>query len=149
MASFLPFLGIWFWWILAAVLLLGELLSPGVFLIWLALAAATVGAVTSVVTLGWQVEALLFAGLAVAYVLVAAPWYTQKLRGNTDRPTLNQRIYAFVGKIYVLKQPIVDGAGKLDIDGTRWDIIGADQAVGTTVRVVAVEGIRLRVEPVS
>jgi hypothetical protein len=31
--------GEWFWWIVAAVLLIGELLMPGVFLLWLAVAA--------------------------------------------------------------------------------------------------------------
>ena len=37
MQQFFPFLGGWTWWIIAGLLLLAELVLPGVFFIWLAL----------------------------------------------------------------------------------------------------------------
>ena len=42
-------------------------------------------------------------------------------------------------------EPIVDGEGKLDIEGTRWDVLGPNLAKGATVKVTAVEGMKLRV----
>ena len=73
------------------------------------------------------------------------PWYSKGNLQNSDQPNLNQRIYAFVGKSFVLSEPIVNGQGKLDIEGTRWDVLGPDLAKGATVKVTAVEGMKLRV----
>ena len=145
MQELFPFVGIWFWWIAAAVLLLMELVAPGVFLMWLALAAASVGAVAYFVASPWQIEALLFAGFALAYVYLVRPWYSTRNLPSNDQPNLNQRIYSFVGKSYVLAEPIVDGQGKLNIEGTRWDVLGPNLAKGATVRVTAVEGMKLHV----
>jgi membrane protein implicated in regulation of membrane protease activity len=146
MHDLLPMIGNWFWWIAAAVLLLVELLAPGIFLMWLGLAAATVGLITSVLPLPWQGEALLFAALAVAYVYVGRPWYAGARHAKTDQPNLNQRINAFVGKTYVLEEPIINGQGKLNIDGSRWDLLGPDLAKGSKVHVTAVDGMKLRVK---
>ena len=43
MEHFIPFLGYWIWWVIAGVLLILELLAPGIFFIWLAVAAALTG----------------------------------------------------------------------------------------------------------
>ncbi len=145
MKELVPYLGNWFWWIAAAILLFMELVAPGVFLIWLALAAASVGVIAYFMALPWQVEALLFAVFAVIYVYLARPWYSRAHLPTSDQPHLNQRIYAFVGKSFVLSEPIVNGKGKLDIEGTRWDVLGPDLARGATVKVTAVEGMKLRV----
>ena len=145
MQELLPVAGIWFWWIVAGVLLLLELMTPGVFAMWLALAAASVGITDYVIDLSWQLELLAFAGFALVYVYLARPWYSKNNLQNSDQPNLNQRIYSLVGKSYVLHEPIIDGEGKLDIEGTRWDVLGPELAKGATVRVTAVEGMKLRV----
>jgi inner membrane protein len=145
MQELVPLTGIWFWWIVAGVLLLLELMTPGVFAMWLAFAAASVGIADYFFDLNWQLELLAFAGFSLVYVYLARPWYSKSNLQNSDQPNLNQRIYSFVGKSYVLHEPIVDGAGKLDIEGTRWDVLGPDLASGATVKVTAVEGMKLRV----
>ena len=145
MQELFPVVGIWFWWIVAGVLLLLELMTPGVFAMWLALAAASVGITDYFVDLSWQLELLAFAAFALVYVYLARPWYSKSKLQNSDQPNLNQRIYAFVGKSFVLSEPIVNGQGKLDIEGTRWDVLGPNLAKGATVKVTAVEGMKLRV----
>ena len=145
MQDFFPFVGVWFWWIAAGILLFMELLAPGVFLMWLAFAAASVGIVDYFIDLSWQLELLAFAAFALVYVFLARPWYSKGNLQNSDQPNLNQRIYAFVGKSFVLSEPIVNGQGKLDIEGTRWDVLGPNLAKGATVKVTAVEGMKLRV----
>ncbi|MEQ1524607.1 MAG: NfeD family protein [Aestuariivirga sp.] len=120
-------------------------MTPGVFAMWLALAAASVGIADYFVDLSWQFELLVFAGFALVYVYLARPWYSKSKLQNSDQPNLNQRIYAFVGKSFVLSEPIVNGQGKLDIEGTRWDVLGPNLAKGATVKVTAVEGMKLRV----
>lgn len=145
MQELFPPVGIWFWWIVAGALLLLELMTPGVFAMWLALAAVSVGITDYFVDLSWQLELLAFAGFSLVYVYLARPWYSKGTLQNSDQPNLNQRIYAFVGKSFVLAEPIVNGQGKLDIEGTRWDVLGPNLAKGATVRVIAVEGMKLRV----
>ena len=145
MQELFPLVGIWFWWIVAGALLLLELMTPGVFAMWLALAAASVGITDYFVDLSWQLELLAFAGFSLVYVYLARPWYSKGTLQNSDQPNLNQRIYAFVGNSFVLAEPIVNGQGKLDIEGTRWDVLGPNLAKGATVRVIAVEGMKLRV----
>ena len=145
MQELVPLTGIWFWWIVAGVLLLLELMTPGVFAMWLAFAAASVGIADYFFDLNWQLELLAFAGFSLVYVYLARPWYSKSNLQNSDQPNLNQRIYSFVGKSYILHEPIVDGEGKLDIEGTRWDVLGPNLAKGATVKVTAVEGMKLRV----
>jgi inner membrane protein len=145
MQELFPLVGIWFWWIVAGALLLLELMTPGVFAMWLALAAASVGITDYFVDLSWQFELLAFAVFSLVYVYLARPWYSKGTLQNSDQPNLNQRIYAFVGKSFVLAEPIVNGQGKLDIEGTRWDVLGPNLAKGATVKVTAVEGMKLRV----
>jgi len=47
-----------------------------------------------------------------------------------------------------LKEPIVNGAGKIKVDDTTWKISGTDMAAGDKVRVVGVDGVVLKVESV-
>jgi inner membrane protein len=148
MQELFPLVGIWFWWIVAGALLLLELMTPGVFAMWLALAAASVGITDYFVDLSWQLELLAFAGFSLVYVYLARPWYSKGTLQNSDQTNLNQRIYAFVGKTFVLAEPIINGQGKLDIEGTRWEVLGPNLAKGATVRVTAVEGMKLRVTEV-
>ena len=91
MQQFFPFLGGWTWWIIAGLLLLAELVLPGVFFIWLALAGAVIGALDIFLDLSWQIEIALFAALTVLFVLFVRPRF--KLPGG-EANNLNQRMSA-------------------------------------------------------
>jgi membrane protein implicated in regulation of membrane protease activity len=62
---------------------------------------------------------------------------------------LNKRGEQYLDQEYVLKDGIVNGRGKLEVDDTIWRIYGPDLPKGARVLVVAVEGAILRVEPVK
>lgn len=133
----------WLWWIAAGVMLAIELAMPGVFFLWLALAAATIGAIVFVWPLDWLVSVPLFAALSLAYVYFGRPFYGRKTQ--SDQPYLNQRQYNYVGRTYVLAQPIKDGKGKLVIEDTVWDITGADLPAGSQVKISGIDGMTLKV----
>src|SRR6478752_7166716 len=98
MQQLLPFLGGWTWWVIAGVLLLIELMLPGVFLMWLGLAAAIIGVIDLVADLAWQVEIALFAVLSVLLVLFVRP----RVKFVQSEPSnLNRRMYDYVGRSYV------------------------------------------------
>lgn len=135
----------WIWLIAAGIMLAIELAVPGVFFLWLALAAATVGAVAFLWPLDWMVSAPLFAALALVYVYFGRPFYGRK--SVTDQPNLNQRQYNYVGRTYVLATPLLNGEGKLTIEDTVWDVIGPDMPAGSHVKITGIEGMKLRITP--
>jgi membrane protein implicated in regulation of membrane protease activity len=148
MAELLSLSGPWFWFIVAGLLLFGELLSPGVFLMWLGGAAALTGLADMALGLGWSGEIIAFALLSLALVFSSWKQVTKGWSATSDQPHLNQRQQAYVGQSYLLEQAIVNGAGKLRIEDALWDVEGADAPAATRVKVTAVNGMRLVVERV-
>src|SRR5256885_7244916 len=59
-------LGAWNWFILAALLFLIEILAPGSFMLWLALSAILVGAISTAVVWSWQAPPVPLSGVAIA-----------------------------------------------------------------------------------
>jgi membrane protein implicated in regulation of membrane protease activity len=137
----------WHWWILAALFAGIEILAPGVFFIWLGAAAALTGLIALVIPgMGWQIEALIFAVLAVLSVVF---WWNYIKKGKSkDDPaaTLNRRGEQMIGRTAVLSEPIQNGRGKARIDDTVWRVEGSDLPAGAQVKVTAVDGAVLKVE---
>jgi membrane protein implicated in regulation of membrane protease activity len=137
----------WHWWILAALFAGIEILAPGVFFLWLGAAAALTGLIALVIPgMGWEIEALIFAVLAVLSVVF---WWNYIKKGKSkDDPaaTLNRRGEQMIGRTAVLSEPIQNGRGKARIDDTVWRVEGSDLPAGAQVKVTAVDGAVLKVE---
>jgi inner membrane protein len=140
--------GGWFWFILAGLLLIGELLSPGVFLMWLAGAAAITGVLDLGLGLSWTAEILIFGVGSLLLVLASWKYVTRGWNPKSDQPHLNQRHAAYVDRVFVLEQPIVNGTGKLRVEDVLWDVDGPDLPVGARVKVTGTNGMRLTAEKV-
>ncbi len=143
-------LGPWSWWVLGLVLLAAEILMPGVFLIWIGLAAIIVGALSLLFWNDpfrmWQTQILAFTVLAVIAAVVGRRVMS---RGEqSDQPLLNQRGESLVGRTATLTEPISEGRGRIRLDDTMWVVSGPDLPVGAQVRVVESAGRELRVEAV-
>ncbi len=143
MNAFIPSVGLWFWFILAVILLFGELMMPGIFLLWLGVAAALTGVVDLMMDLDWRGEIVTFAVLSLLMVALSWKWVTAQWRPKSDQPHLNQRHLGYVGSTVTLDTPIERGRGTVTIDGTIWDVEGTDAGVGTRLKVVGVNGMRL------
>lgn len=144
--SFIEQLGAWNWFILAVLLMIGELAAPGAYLLWLGFAAAGAGLVALAVTLGWQAQVLLFIVFALVAVLIG---YRLRPKSDqaSDRPFLNRRAEALVGRVFTLDEPISGGSGRVRVDDTVWRIEGADAPAGSRVVVDRVDGATLHVRP--
>jgi hypothetical protein len=134
----------WSWVIAGLVLAAAEILIPGVFLIWLGLAALATGLAAAAVAMPWQGQTLLFAGLAILLVGSASRLYRRS--AGSAGPALNRPDRGLIGREAVLEEPIVQGAGRIRFDDTLWRIAGPDLAVGDRVRVIGISGTVLRVE---
>lgn len=133
-------LGPWNWMVLGFALLVLEIIVPGFFLIWIAVAALITGALSLLFWDAgfwvWQVQILMFLALA----LVAAYLGNKFMGGNndkTDQPLLNRRGEQMIGRIATLTEPITDGRGRVRIGDTMWRVSGPDLPIGAKVRVKA------------
>jgi len=135
------------WGALALLLFAAEALAPGAFMLWIGIGAAMVFLIVAFVAdvpLLWQVVA--FVVFSVVAIQCYRRWGRARARAS-DAPLLNQRTAQLVGRVTVLQQGIVAGQGRLSIDDAWWQVTGEDLPAGTRVRVVAVQGAVLQVEP--
>jgi len=136
----------WHWLILAVVMIILEILIPGAYFLWMGVSAIFVGALMYVFPeMVFLVQILIFAMLSVISVMMYRS-YRKKNPLVTDEPALNRRAEQYVGQSFTLKEPIVNGEGKIKVDDSTWKITGVDIDAGETVRVIAVEGATLIVE---
>ena len=138
-------LGPWAWIIAGTVLAIMEVIAPGVFMLWFGIAGILTGLLLFVVPLSWPYAMLIFSALAVALSVLGQRAMRKGVK-DSDQPHLNQRGAALIGRVYTLKEPVVNGAGRLQVDDSPWRITGPDMAAGARVRVVGVDGTTLRVE---
>ena len=137
----------WHWWVLAAVLLAVETFIPGAVFLWMGISAIAVGAlVLFAPELGWEVQLLIFALLSIVTFFL---WrrYQNQHPTPSEQPLLNQRARQYVGRLFSLEQPIVNGEGKIRVDDSIWKVRGVDCPVGALVEVIDVDGVILKVKP--
>ena len=146
MLEFLHSLTMWHWLIAAAIFFVLELIAPGTFMMWLGLSSLLVGIISFFAVWPWQYQLVAFA----AFAILAIPLWRRaahRVEGPTDQPFLNRRADAFIGQVFTLEKPIVAGCGTVGIGDTVWRISGPDCPSGSRVKVAAVDGATLRVEP--
>ena len=138
----------WYWWAVAAVLLVFEMLLPGVVFMFVAIGAVASGFFLLVVP-GLSLELQLFAFGVVSVISAVAlrPTLKRLQRGKVQDETINARGSALVGRTIVLDAPILNGRGRVKIGDGSWSVTGPDMAAGARVRVAAVNGTELAVEP--
>ncbi|HSV29009.1 MAG TPA: NfeD family protein [Candidatus Omnitrophota bacterium] len=137
----------WHWLILGFVLIALEVLMPGTFLLWPGIAALLTGILAYMAPgLGWEGHALAFAVLTVAAAFAGRRLYDRLRHPVADEPNLNRRAAQYVGTVHTLSADIVDGTARMKVGDSTWKVTGPDLPAGTRVRVVAVDGIALRVE---
>jgi membrane protein implicated in regulation of membrane protease activity len=145
MLSWIVSLGHWNWFIAAVVLFLIEIVVPGSFMMWLGLAALLVGGISLAVEWSWQAQLIAFAVFAIA-AIPGWRYFARKVEAPVDRPFLNRRAEGYVGRVFTLDKPIVDGVGTIRIDDTVWRVSGPDCPAGSRVRISRAEGADLMVE---
>ena len=147
MEQIFSYFGHWTWFIIGVLLLLLELMLPGMVIVWFGAAAIGVGLLDLIIPMNWQVEFAVFSILSVVLLVIGRPIVTRRINTESEQPNLNQRNREFIGKRYKLTEALKDGQGSLNINDTRWRIRGDDVPKGGWVRVTGVDGLELLVEP--
>jgi len=150
-------MGPWNWVILAVVLLILEVIIPGISLLWFGVAALIIGGVTLALSsfapeiaagFSWELQLICFAVLSVATVFLIRR-YSGPSVDPSDEPSLNTRALRYVGRTFTVVDPIVGGRGKIQVGDSLWQAEGADMPAGTKVKVVGVNATVLIVERAS
>lgn len=134
-------------WILAGLLLLGaEILLPGVFLLWLGLAAVGTGLMRLVFDPPFWVTVATFILLLAAGIGTAL----HLRKSSHPRPRVNTPDAGLVGRAGVLVEPGLTGP-RVRVGDSDWAARlprdAGDLAAGTRVRVEGVDGTTLVVRP--
>lgn len=135
----------WWWLILAVLLGIGEIIMPGVFLIWIALAAALTGLLTMLTGGPVVLQLLIFAVASVAIAWVGRRWYLQNPVASSD-PLLNDRAARLIGQTVIVAEPITHGRGRVKVGDSVWSASGPDAPEGAAVTVTGVKDGVLVVE---
>ena len=134
------------WAVLALGLMAAETLVPGAFLLWMGFAAAAVFVLVLVLPdVPLLVQVAAFVLLSFASVQVYRRWFRGRGR-QSDRPLLNRRAEQNIGVVAPLDQAITGGRGRIRIGDAFWTVEGPDLPAGAPVRVIAVDGMTLKVE---
>lgn len=138
----------WWWLIAAAVLGILEIFLPGIFLIWMAAAAALTGIVAAVLPIALPFQLALFALLAMAAVFGGRRHYERNPVPSSD-PLLNDRTARLVGENVLVVTAIENGEGRVKVGDGVWTARGPDAPAGSRMRVVGAQGTCLTVAPVG
>jgi membrane protein implicated in regulation of membrane protease activity len=150
MNEFLSQLVYWHWFALALILgILDVTFGANFFFVWCGAAAALVAVLLLIVpSLTWEYQFLIF-GIGVMTSLLFWRQYLKTHPKNKDASTLNRRAAQYIGRVFTLEEPIVNGRGKVRVDDTIWRVEGTDLPIGEKVKVVSVDGVVLKVEGVK
>ena len=136
----------WAWLILAGVLGIAEIVMPGIFLIWIGLAALVTGLLTLLLGIAEPLQFALFAMLAIAAVFAGRRWFALNPIESSD-PLLNDRAARLVGETVTVVEAIEGGEGRVRVGDGVWPAKGADASLGTRLRVTGIDRGLLKVEP--
>ncbi|MGN6305305.1 MAG: NfeD family protein [Mesorhizobium sp.] len=146
-------LGPWNWMVLGFILLVLEIAVPGVFLLWIGIAALIIGAASLALWDAgfwiWQVQVVAFLALSLVSAYVGKQIVGRR-QDQSDQPLLNRRGEQMIGRTATLVEPIREGRGRIQLGDTLWRVSGPDLPAGTRVRVTGATDtdLELRVEPV-
>ncbi len=137
----------WFWFGFAALLIIFEvMLGTSFFLLWLGIVATVVGITAWLIpALLWQYQVLVFAFGSIVSVMM---WhhYLKVHPAKTQTSTLNRRAEQYIGRVFTLSEPIIDGRGKIRVDDSMWQVEGPSLPISAKVEVIGVDGVILKVK---
>ena len=136
----------WYWLIAAVIMIILEMVIPAAWFLWMGISAFVVGLLLFFIPgIPFLIQIIIFGALSVLTLVL----YKRQQKSNPfkkDLPNLNRRGEQYVGRIFTLDEPIVNGVGKVRIDDSTWKVRGTDMPAGSKVRVLSVEGTLLNVE---
>lgn len=126
------------WLLLATLLGIGEIIVPGVFLIWIAAAAAITGVLTFLTGFTPALQFGLFAIFCVLAVYLGRKWYLERGADVAD-PMLNDRSARMIGSTAIVTEDVSEHAGRAQVGDSQWPARGVDIKTGVSAKIIDVK----------
>jgi inner membrane protein len=136
----------WLWAIGGLVLLIAEMLAPGFFLIFIGAAAILTGLVTLAFDLSLPLQLLVFVVASAIAVYLGRRRYEEPPNVDLDN-RLNNPGRRLEGKVATAVTAVDEHSGRVRLGDSEWTARGGPAQAGERVRIVAVDGNCLIVEP--
>jgi hypothetical protein len=136
----------WIWLIVAVVLFTLDVLAPGFFMLWFAVAAIVTGLTVFLLPLATVWQILVFCAASIGSLAIGRVLWGGSRDDESDKPLLNQRAQQLVGRTYVLATAIRGGKGRITAGDGSWTVRGPELPEGELVRVTGADGTELIVE---
>lgn len=133
------------WLGLAALLALAELFVPGVFLIWVAAAAAVTGILSLFIELTVAGQLTVFGLATIIAVLGGRRWYLTH-NVESESPLLNNRSAQLIGRTVTVVEAISATSGRAKVADGEWPARGPDMEKGAIAKIASVESGVLQLE---
>jgi membrane protein implicated in regulation of membrane protease activity len=140
---------LWFWLGAGAALLAVEVATGSGWLLWPAASAAVVGLLAKAAGLSPAQAVLVFALLTIVSTLLARRYFPRSLTG--EGADINDNVSRLMGHQGRAVTAFEGQAGRVFIDGKEWAAElenGEGVEAGASVKVVGVQGSRLRVRSI-
>ena len=137
------------WLILAGIFVIGEVITSGFLIFWLAL-GSLIAMVVSFVTDNIIIKTTVFLISSVILILATKPLI--KKFANTE--TVKTNVQSIIGKKGLVTKDIssINSTGQVKIDGELWSAIGMndmDISKGTEVKIEEIKGVKVIVSPIK
>jgi membrane protein implicated in regulation of membrane protease activity len=117
-------------------------------MVWFGTAALVVGLLVFATGITWPWQLVAFAAISICTAFVVRR-FARSNAHVTDSPDLNVRGSQYIGREFVVAEPIQGGRGRVKVGDSLWQAEGEDAPMGTRVRVIAVNNTVLKVERAS
>lgn len=135
----------WLWMIAGVLLLATEMLVPGVFLVWIGVAAVVTGLFALLFGIPIAGQLGLFALYSVLAVMVGRRFYGASSETDPDQ-RLNDPGARLIGRRVTVVQAVDEDSGRVRVGDSEWSARGGPAEIGERVRITGVEGNCLIVE---
>ena len=133
-----------FWIIFAIVLLIGELLTGGFYLLSIGIGAIA-AAIMNYFQFSLTIQIIVFILVTIIFILLSRPLYRKLNRNATDKKSNTERLIGLNAKVIEELDP--HKIGTIDVNGEIWKAISDEEiGKGEKVEIIEIEGVKLKVK---
>jgi membrane protein implicated in regulation of membrane protease activity len=136
----------WIWAGAGLVLMVLEIAAPGVFMLWLGIAALITGGIAALIAISLELQLVTFSVAAVLSCVLGYLIYRRGAKAPRGHHAINDRSASMIGSTGEVAEAIHHGSGRVRVGDSLWLAEGPDLAVGTPVRIKGLSGNTLKVE---
>lgn len=138
----------WHWIAFGLILLLGELLGTAGYFLWLGISAVLVGLLLTVLPLSWQMQWISFASFSLISTWAWWRYQFKRDKKSDSERVLNQKQHQLIGQTLRLDESVSRGSCRVRLGDSTWSArCNQDISAGSMVKITAVDGIILTIEP--